>query len=219
MRVEQPRGERGSLKWIQRAVAERWESLEGPILSSTKAASLTWLSPVATDRFAEYRDEAFLDLIGEQQLSGQLRSFWPKRGPQWDALARAGEETVVLVEAKSHVPEFCTPGTGAGPDSRAAIVRSLDTVAEALGAKPKCAWADIFYQYANRLAHLWFLRREEIDAYLALVGFLGDRKMRGPETAEVWRAAYQVADYALGLPGRHALSRYIIHVNPRVPHD
>ena len=32
MRIEQPQGERGSLKWIQRAVNERWPSLNDPLV-------------------------------------------------------------------------------------------------------------------------------------------------------------------------------------------
>ena len=219
MRVEQPIGERGSLKWIQRAVAERWPSLESPILQFTGGKGLDWLSPVEQDKYAEYRDDSFLELIGSSHLQPDLAAFWPRRGPQWDAVGRVDENKVLLIEAKAHIREFCTPGTGASAASRAQIEAALHSVAEDIGATPKCSWAELFYQLANRLAHLWFLRRNGVDAYLVLVGFTGDKEMQGPETAEAWHAAYEVAAYTLGLPKRHKLARFIIHVNPQVPCD
>jgi len=217
MKAVQPEGERGSLKWMQRSVHERWQSLEAPIFAATGAESIEWRSPLASDGYAEYRDADFLQAIRAERLSFELSAFWPRRGPQWDALANTDRNQVLLVEAKAHVPEFCTPGTSATLDSRAAIAATLTKVAAVLGASKGELWPDIFYQYANRLAHLWFLRNGNIDAYLVLVGFVGDTEMKGPKLAEAWEAAYTVADYALGLPKRHALSPYIIHVHPQVP--
>lgn len=219
MRVEQPAGAKGSLKWIQRAVNERWPSLDDPILAATRENSLRWLSPVREDAYAEYRDGAFLDLIGHGRLRAQLQSFWPRRGPQWDALGHVGERGVLLVEAKAHIREMCSPGSSAGPASRAIIAQRLREVAAALGAGGDADWTGAFYQMANRLAHLWFLREHGVEAWLVFVGFLGDRAMNGPASAEAWGAAQTVAEYALGLPVRHTLSSFVIHVHPQVPHD
>jgi|GEM_PF-1898197 putative hemolysin len=36
--------------------------------------------------------------------------------------------------------------------------------------------------------------------------------MKGPVSAETWEAAFQTADFALGLPKRHKFSRFIHHV-------
>ena len=218
MRAKQPAGKAGSLNWIQRAVAERWPGLDQPILKSTGGMKLDWLSPLADDDFAEYRDESFLRLVGLQNLEPDLSAFWPRRGPQWDALGIVDEKTVILVEAKAHIREFCTPGSAASAASRERIETALHAVASDLGAATRCSWADTFYQLTNRLAHLWFLRERGVPAYLALVGFTGDTKMDGPHSAEAWHATYQVATYALGLPTRHKLSRYILHVNPPVPY-
>lgn len=77
-------------------------------------------------------------------------------------------------------------------------------------------WADVFYQLANRLTMLWFLRKEGVDARLVLVNFIGDQDMGGPNTADGWRAAYAVAWRVLGLSTRNKLSRYIVHAYPRV---
>src|SRR5258706_11485960 len=99
MRVVQPIGERGSLKWIQRSIAESWCSLNEPLLAKLPSATrIDWLSPLAKDEYAEYRDAAFLKLLKLDHLVGQLAGFWPLRGPQWDALARTDARHVVLVE-------------------------------------------------------------------------------------------------------------------------
>jgi hypothetical protein len=124
---------------------------------------------------------------------------------------------VVLVEAKSHLPEFASPPSAAAGISRLRISDSLRRVRLALGADACADWTMIRYQYANRLAHLWWLRAQGIDARLLLVGFLGDAEMRGPESAEAWHAAYREADAALGLPADNPLAPYVLHVHPRVP--
>lgn len=216
-RIAQKAGAKGSLMWIQRAIGERWPELDQPILARLSTATrIEWRSPLSSDDYAEYRDADFLKLLGLERLVGPLGTFWPRRGPQWDALGLSDAGDVLIVEAKSHIADFCSPGTSAGPDSRLTIEGRLVEVAAALGAAPGRAWAEMFYQLANRLAHLWFLRSHDVPAYLVLVGFLGDREVGGPESAETWEAAYNVASYALGLPKRHPLSAYIIHVHPGV---
>lgn len=220
MRIEQPVGTRGSLRWIQRAVAEQWDSLERPIATAGVAGEVEWVSPLAEDGYAEYRDTDFLVRVGLGHLAPELAEFWPPRGPQWDALGRSRSGAVILVEAKSHIAEFCTPGTSAGVASRTRIADRLGEVAMALGSRDGARWCDRFYQYANRIAHLHFLRAAGVDARLLLVGFLDDIGMDGPTSAEAWQAAYQVSDHALGLPRKHALTPFIIHAYPSVAgHD
>lgn len=217
MRIEQPAGSRGSLKWIQRAVGERWASLEAPILAATGDGVLRWHSPLEADSFAEYRDEAFLGLLGQLQLADALHAFWPARGPQWDALGKTDSGGIVLVEAKSHIAELMSPATAAGPASRQRIEAVFDELALRLQSSPQRAnWAEHFYQLANRIAHLDFLRRHGVKAWLVLVNFIGDEDMKGPHAAETWNAAYQVARHVMGLPARHALAPYILHVFPDV---
>jgi hypothetical protein len=208
--------ERGSQKWPQ-AVAGSWESLDAPIIAHCGANSITWRSPLAAEAYAEYRDEAFLEKLGRADLAAALHVFWPRRGPQWDALGVTDAGDLLLVEAKAHVEELCSPGTAASASSRDQIDARLGEVAASLGARDaRAAWSDVFYQLANRLAHLSFLREQGAPAYLVLVNFLNDSEMNGPTSEEVWRAAYHVAFHAMGLPKRHRLSSYIIEVFPDV---
>ena len=217
MRVVQPEGARGSLKWIQRAVNERWQSLEDPIKSVLGPYDIEWLSPLCSDSYAEYRDGSFLDRIGHVELSGDLKSFWPARGPQWDALGRTAKGDVLLVEAKAHVREPLSPGTAAGDTSRARIEEALYKVATGLGARAdRAAWTHHFYQLANRIAHLDFLRSQGVPAWLVLVNFVGDEEMGGPSSREVWDATYLVAFHVMGLPRLHRLAPFLVHAYPDV---
>ncbi|QNN64634.1 hypothetical protein H9L12_10115 [Sphingomonas rhizophila] len=195
---------------------DRWSSLEDPI-EAKLGGNVQWRSPLSGDDYAEYRDGEFLDIVDLGHLRSDLADFWPSRGPQWDALGVGPKGQVILVEAKAHVGEMCSPPTGASQASRRRITDNLNACAQLLGAREGHAdWSRHFYQIANRLAHLRFLRERGVDAYLVLVNFLNDREMGGPSTPEAWEAAYQVAFHVLGLSKRHPLSRYIVDVYPDV---
>jgi hypothetical protein len=215
-RIVQPEGNKGSLRWIQRAVNEKWPSLEQPLIEGLNGARrIEWRSPLQYDSYAEYRDCGFLDRLGLSELGPELRLFWPPRGPQWDALAVSDQGHILLVEAKAHVGEMCSPGTAASVSSRQIIADRLTACAGKLGASGNAElWPDHFYQLANRLAHLDFLRGKGVPAYLVLVNFLNDPDMKGPSSSEVWDAAYKVAYHVLGIPRRHLLSPYVLEVFP-----
>ena len=106
--VVQSQGTKGSLKWIQHVVNECPDVLSNPVIDAIgadKEQLVEWLSPKADDDYSEYRDQAFLDFLGIKLAKTSLNDFWPKRGPQWDALGRIEHKTYFLVEAKAHVSE------------------------------------------------------------------------------------------------------------------
>ncbi|SMY08364.1 hypothetical protein [Flavimaricola marinus] len=210
MRVVSPKGTRGSLKWIQEAVEHAPHLLRPEALPA-----IEWVSPLAEDDYAEYRDAAFLDRLGLGSLAAPLKAFWPQRGPQWDALG-VTPGGVVLVEAKAHVREFFSPPSQAGDKSLAQVQRAFDAVRADLGLAASGDWTAQYYQYANRIAFLWWLREQGIDAHLLFVSFLNDVDMGGPIHAETWEAVFAAADYTLGLPKSHRLRRFIHHVTPDV---
>ncbi len=159
---------------------------------------VSWVSPLAKDWYKEYLDGEFLDTLGLSHLAGQLAAFWPRRGPNWDALAVSGD-SVVLVEAKSY-PAEARSRSGASTGSLEWIKRSLLDTALWLGLNElPTTWWDGYYQGANRLAHLYFLREVcNVDAYLAFVNFVDDPN-RHPTSLPVWEAAEAEYLNALGI--------------------
>ena len=108
-RIIQPKGTKGSLKWIQEVVNNKPLLLDNPIkksIGADKKNNIEWLSPKAEDGYAEYRDQAFPDLLGIKLTKTKPQDFWPNRGPQWDALGRVGNEAYFLAEAKAHISEL-----------------------------------------------------------------------------------------------------------------
>jgi len=169
-----------------------------------------WKSPLESDQFAEYRDDDFLAILEiKNALDNKLIDFWPKRGPQWDALGCDGT-TYYIVEAKANIPEIVSPGSTAGPDSLARIQDSFSEVKEYLGIENSVDWSKTFYQYANRIAHLYFLRvLNGLDANLLFIYFIDDQTIEGPKSPSEWQAAIQVVEKYLGIPKRHKLRKFI----------
>ncbi|GAF73915.1 unnamed protein product, partial [marine sediment metagenome] len=118
---------------------------------------IKWLSPVKDDEYAEYYDQEFLDRLGITDLKVPLSSFWPRSGARWDGLARTNSGKVILVEAKAYIEEGVDYRSKAGEKSYAKINKALDAAKSDFGATKDAPWESPFYQYANRLAHLYFL--------------------------------------------------------------
>jgi hypothetical protein len=161
--------------------------------------TLHWRSPLRNDDFAEYRDGSWLKVIGHQELTPSLRQFWPSLGPQWDALAVSSRQRVILVETKAHLTELVSPPCAAGPKSAARIDAALTMAKQYFKASQATSWAGSYYQYGNRLAHLFFLRKHGIDAHLVLLYLIGDQSLSLPATRSDWTSAIEMAHGALGL--------------------
>jgi hypothetical protein len=173
---------------------------------------IDWVSPLKDDDFSEYRDNGFIEKLGIQNLETSLSAFWPKRGPQWDALGRGNRNEVFLVEAKANIDEIVSPETKATEKSLELIKKSLDGLKKYLKVNNKVDWSGTFYQYTNRLAHLYFLRAlNKLPANLIFVYFIGDDSVSGPKSVEEWNAALTVMKKYLGL-STHKLAKYIAEV-------
>ncbi len=214
-RFPQPQGQKGSLKWIQRLVNLAPEILNEQIrtcLALPNEEEIIWYSPIADDNYAEYRDQTFLDLLGIDLEHIPLKAFWPSRGPQWDGLGKSNQGNIFLVEAKAHIPEMNSPATQARGKSLQQIRASLGKTKEYLGSHPSIDWATSFYQFTNRLAHLYLLRvLNQLPAYLVFVYFVNDTEMDGPRSKDEWEGALRLLHTYLGLT-RHRLSRYVLHL-------
>jgi hypothetical protein len=192
-RIPQHQAVKGSQKWIQKLVNEKPDLLNSPIrtqLGLQANEQITWLSPIADDEYAEYQNQAFLDLLGIKVPKVSLSDFWPSRGPVWDGLGKSDSGKVFLVEAKSHISEVLSPKTGAGVKSLRQIKKSLNETKAFLHSNSEHDLASIFYQYTNGLAHLYLLRAlNEVPAYLVFLYFVNDKDMNGPRSVDEWIGA------------------------------
>ena len=130
----------------------------------------------------------------------------------WDGLARIGKDGLLLFEAKSHIGELFSITKAKAKNSIREISQSLTLTQEFLGVKSHLDWTTPFYQYTNRLAHLYFLRElNKLPAYLVFVYFINDPDMHGPSTREEWQGALKLMKTLLGL-SRHKLSKYMADI-------
>lgn len=84
-RIKQSKGTKGSLKWIQLLINNHSDVLNERLIREVGlpgSLRIEWCSPLRSDEFAEYRDNAFLDRLGITLGNRSLSSFWPERGPQ-----------------------------------------------------------------------------------------------------------------------------------------
>jgi hypothetical protein len=221
MRVSQPGPDKskGSQHWIQRIINNCPEKLNTRIQEKIVALSgrkIEWVSPCQNDDFAEYRDRAFLERIGLDELSEELGKFWPKNGPQWDALGKTSDgETFFLVEAKANLPELVSFCGAKAENSLKTISESLASTQDWLNCRePRMDWKKDFYQYANRLAHLYFLSEEaRKEAYLVFLYFMDDNT-RIRTSREKWDAALKLQKKLLGLSAKNLAGKVMdIFVN------
>jgi hypothetical protein len=208
---------KGSQRLLQLAVHAQSPALNLPLVSAMglpEATQVRWKSPLQSEGFKEYHDD---EVFGALEISPPpaMHDLWPRRGPRWDGLAvidtaqgpPAGKQ-VVLVEAKAHLTELISGGTRALEPAATLIRASLQGVRDRLAPGSDADWSSRYYQYANRLAHLCFLRDRGVDAHLAFVYFFNAPGMRGPTSAGGWQAAIETVEKHLGL-GDHGLRPYV----------
>jgi hypothetical protein len=192
----------GSQRQIQHYVNEQQSVLNGAISAALSLQlCITWTSPLRSDRYREYKDSAFLRVLGLDSSRTDLSRFWPRGGPVWDALGivSGASQGVLLLEAKSHVPEISGSGCGAKADlSIKKIEASLAMTKLWLDVGGGADWKGELYQTANRLAHLYFFREIlHINAWLVNVYFTADP--RSPTSQSQWDVAVADAKRALGM--------------------
>jgi len=209
---KQGEGKRGSLKWIQRLINCRPEIINREISRSLRLKvndTIEWVSPRRPD-YKEYRDADFLKAIGHSDCAAALKKFWPRNGPQWDALGTVSSGTPILVEAKAHIAEVFTVIGAKHQKSLVKIDTAFHRTRTDLGIESPYPWTAPFYKYANRVAHLHFLQNMSgIPSALAFVHFLGDEEMDGPRRRSEWEEMNRKIHEYLGLAGSQIQDRII----------
>ena len=194
---------------------------------------IKWVSPISPD-YLEYYDDDFLKVLGLKEWTDSkipLNQFWPKNGPHWDGLGfciNNNIEKVFIVEAKSRLPEmFNDIYENIQPKSLELIKKSLTDVFKHI--RPYCDyqyigdWTKAFYQYANRIAHLYYLRvlnelngiNSSADVYLVYVYFINDPYWHenAIKTKEEWEGIISTVKHYLGFScGSHSLSNYVFDI-------
>ena len=203
-RRERPLKTRRSERCLRSVVNDKRELLNTKVAETLgwgQTESITWLSPLREDSYAEYYDQEFLDRLGLTHLPRPLTSFWPASGPRWDALARTDSGRLLLVEAKAYIEESVDfVSRASDPRSLSLIKESLEKAKLGFRARPEAPWGSPFYQTANRLAHLHFLCRENgLDAWLLFVYFANAPDVPEPSTVEQWEGAIRLTKKCLGL--------------------
>ena len=203
-RVERKPTTTKSEHWLRLAVNSRTSRLDQKIIEAFGFDGddrISWRSPAQADSYAEYRDQAFLDRLGIGTLKIPLNDFWPSGGPQWDGLAVTDSGKVILVEAKAYPAEATSTCAAASHKSLAKINNSLAAAKQFYGVAPARTWESGFYQYANRFAHLYYLREiNQLDAYLVFLNFADAPDVTIPCGTSSWAQATQNIQAALGLP-------------------
>ncbi len=215
MRVPQGKSNGGSQKWLQIVINNAPSLLDEKVRSElglARSRRIEWLSPMKTDGYAEYRDEAFLRHLGVTNLHIPLKEFWPERGPQWDGLGRISPSgTYFLVEAKANIPELVSSCQADDSRSQQLIHQSLADTQSYLRCRSLIPWESGFYQFANRIAHLYYMRvLNHTKAYLVFTYFVNDATHK-PTTRLQWESALALQKRLMGL-SRHRLQRYTAEV-------
>jgi hypothetical protein len=200
--------------WLQALVNDRPDLIDPillPLLGAPADATLEWLSPLASDEYAEYSDAEFIARLG-CEVKVPLAEFWPKGGPEWDGLARTSDGRLLVVEAKAHIPEVVSSPTGATQPALALIRQSLDATKAFLRSGASCEWTTTFYQYTNRLAHLYFLRElNGLQAFLVSIYFTHSPDVPDAPSEAEWLGALKLLHAYVGV-GRNRLSPYTLDV-------
>jgi hypothetical protein len=112
-------------------------------------------------------------------------------------------------------PSSAAARAGRSGRASARSKRRSTASSETLGVHRFYAWTGSYYQYANRLATLWFLRKHRLEARLVFVYFYGDSFPDGtpcPASPQEWEALMEARRLTLGLARNHNLSAFEHHV-------
>lgn len=179
-----------------------------------------WVYPLRDLGKEEYPEPEGLEFVQDEKVLALWREFWPQKGkqPTWDGVAKLTHQSRtewILIEAKANRPELCSSPCGA-KGGRRQISKAMGKVKEFLNVHRRFSWLGTYYQYANRLACLYFLTQVAgVPARLVFLYFYGDSFGDGtpcPGSEAEWRAPIDACHLTLGLAERHLLSNSVAEV-------
>lgn len=132
--------------------------------------------PVDSNRLSldgEYKGIQFLKKHPNyNEICKKWKEFWPQTGnaQNWDGICQIGN-TYILIEAKARLGEI-ESNTGASEQSLNLIQNSFNKTKEHYDIKSDKDWGKKYYQMANRLAFVYFLKSCGIEAKLLDIYFI-----------------------------------------------
>lgn len=185
------------------------EILSQYVMNATGAQSVNWQDHRSLE--GEWKALEFLPKGSEARI--KWKKFWPPSGKQhhWDAVGRIlmeGEWEWLLVEAKSHLTEIKTECKASERGGRPKIRKAFNETKRALGIPEDADWLTGYYQFANRIAALYFLTRHHEIGRLLFVYFCGDSVPNKvcPASENEWLETISQQDEHLGLSICHPLA-------------
>ena len=158
-----------------------------------------------------------LDFVPDERLQAAWREFWPHGSGihNWDAVGRwceGDQRELILLEAKANTSELKSNCQAKPEGGLAQIEDAFKEAVRALSSVDYRDWLSDYYQYANRLAALYFLHNHGVPAHLLLVYFVGDRSGSGldfPQSPKEWRDVLDAQEKHMGLRPGHLLEGWI----------
>ncbi len=207
--------------------------LSQEILDVTGGESISWLDFRFSKKYAYLNDDRELvgiEFIKDRNVKNKWKYFWPQTGTSqnWDAVGKIiyeDHEEWLLIEAKAHYNEVKSDCGATSQASKALIKAALEKTASAFCKQlpPIENWLSPYYQYANRLAVLYFLMKEcnpIIPTRLLFLYFYGDHRddAECPQNEEDWDPIINVIKRKLGTDENADLNKRVHHlfipVNP-----
>lgn len=184
------------LRWLGR----HRNDFDRRIKSLLEIDNITWLDfDFDTKETIPDKEIVGLNFLNKRENSSVITKWkeeWPQSGNSmnWDLVgftANESEKTWILIEAKAHLGEL-KQDCKAKDESLAKIEKALAIAAinnniTILDGKP---WTRKYYQFANRIYILDFLKRNNIKAKLVNIYFIGDmifKNRKSPQNIEDWQ--------------------------------
>lgn len=210
------RGKKGSKFWIQTLV----NNGNGAILSKAiqdvdkNIGNIHWLSPLKP----EYTELRIQNIPNLNKID---HTFWPNKGPWWDAVGFDEKGCIILVEAKGHIKETETKCTAKNTNSITKIRQSMKDAHTILTTDVQYGiqknhtfkediWFNKYYQLGNRLCFLVKLKEQGINVKLILLNLIND-STHLPTSLDEWNNHYNET-FQIML-GSNVCPKHVILVN------
>ena len=207
--------------------------LSQKIMDVTGGERISWLDFRFSKKYAYLNNDRELvgiEFIKDRNVIHKWKQFWPQTGTSqnWDAVGKIiyeDHEEWLLVEAKAHLNEVKSDCGATSQASKELIEVALQKTASAFCEQhpPVENWLSLYYQYANRLAVLYFLMKEcnpVIPTRILFLYIYGDHRDDAdcPQGEKDWYPIITAMKNRLVLDGNIDLNERINHlfipVNP-----